>query len=81
MTNHSEVHNLINSSQLRVCQSIIKVIYSAFDRGEYALGVFLDLSNALDFLALKILLNKLEYYGFGNISLKWFESSVSQRKQ
>ena len=28
-----------------------------------------------------MLLDKLEYYGFRNISLKWFESCLTQRKQ
>ena len=90
MRNHLEIHSLINSSQFGfmpkystelACHSIVKDIYSAFDRGEYGLGVFLDLSKAFDSLDRKILLKKLEYYGFRNISLKWFESYLSQRKQ
>ena len=41
----------------------------------------LRLPKAFDSLDRKILLNKLEYYGFRNFSLKWLESYLSQRKQ
>ena len=30
--------------------SIVKDMYSTFDRGEYALGIFLDLSKAFELL-------------------------------
>ena len=44
---------------------IVNSLYDAFDVGETAVGVFLDLAKAFDSLNREILFRKLEYYGIG----------------
>ena len=54
---------------------------NGFDKSEYTLGTFLDLSKAFDTINHKILLEKLEWYGIRGNSLDWFHSYISNRKQ
>ena len=61
--------------------SIAYSLYDAFDRGESAVGVFLDPTKAFDTLDKNILIEKLNYYGVGGVELKWFRSYFSERKQ
>ena len=60
---------------------IVNSLYDAFDVGETAVGVFLDLAKAFDSLNREILFRKLEYYGTGGIELMWFKSYFSDRRQ
>ena len=56
-------------------------ISSAFDRREYAIGVFLDLSQAFDTVNHAILFDKLEHYGIRGLALEWVKSYFSERAQ
>jgi len=51
------------------------------DNDEIPLSVFIDLSKAFDTLDHKILLHKLQFYGFDNISLLWFQNYLTNRQQ
>ena len=70
--NHSTVHALLE---------ITDQIYSKLDDDNCALGVFLDLSKAVDTIDHGILLCKLHNYGFRGIVGDWFSSYLSNRKQ
>ena len=54
-------------------------VSSAFDRGEFAVGVFLDLSKASDTVNFDILFDKLQHYGIRGLPLEWTKSYFSDR--
>ena len=43
--------------------------------------MFIDLAKTFDRVDRKILLIKLEIYGIGGTTLKWFENHLTNRKQ
>ena len=63
-----------NYSTESALHSILSKIYSAFDRNEYCLAVFLDVRKAFDSIDRNILIEKLKYYGFRDSVLSWFKS-------
>lgn len=69
-----------HSSYMALMQLIDHVL-TAKDKGEYSLGIFLDLSKAFDTVNYNILLKKLEHYGFHGNTLKWLHSYVHNRQQ
>ena len=60
---------------------LTKEIHESFNKNEFILGVFIDLSKAFDTVNHDILLTKLPYNGLENRYLKWFTSYLSNRKQ
>jgi len=56
-------------------------VSTSIEKNEFSIGLFIDLSKALNTLNHKILLYKLEYYGIRGAPLKWFESYLSNRQQ
>ena len=56
-------------------------ILSALDKGEYAIGLFLDLQKAFDTVNHDILLKKLYKYGIRGTCLKWLTDYLANRQQ
>ena len=69
---HSTNHALI---------SLVELIKSNLDEGNYTCGVFLDLQKAFDTVNRDILLRKLEHYGIRARANGWFASFLSSRSQ
>ena len=60
---------------------LIDELSDAFDKKQYIIGVFVDLSKAFDTVDHNILLTKIKYYGITNTSHKWLSSYLNNRKQ
>lgn len=56
-------------------------ITSAIDRGEFTVGIFLDLSKAFDTVNHDILFDKLQHYGIRGLALDWIKSYFFNRLQ
>ena len=56
-------------------------IATSVDKGEFAFGIFIDLSKAFDTINHRILLQKLKWYGIKDEPLAWFESYLNGRQQ
>ena len=69
-----------NSTEHAILQ-LTRDITDSFEKGEYTLGVFIDLSKAFDTVDHQILIKKLPYYGTDGTALEWFKSYLSNRKQ
>ena len=68
-------------STTQVLIDVIDTLKRALDRKEYAIGIFLDLEKAFDTICHKILLSKLEFYGFRGHVNNFFKSYLSNRIQ
>lgn len=78
-----EKHQLLSSSQYGFRQAhatehaildMVETIRTNMDRRRFSCGVFIDLKKAFDSVDHKILLDKLNYYGFRGIVNQWFSS-------
>jgi len=85
-----ERHNILTNCQygfrnrksttqalLNQCQ----YLYSKIDNDEYVISLFLDFRKAFDCVDHEILMGKLERYGIRGITLRWFKSYLTERKQ
>ena len=61
--------------------SLTEYIKNSLDNKKFGCGIFIDLQKAFDTVNHHILLTKLEHYGIRGISLAWFKSFLSERKQ
>ena len=69
-----------NSTEHAILQ-LTRDMTSSFEKGEYTLGVFIDLPKAFHTVDHQILIKKLQYYGIECTALEWFKSYLSNRKQ
>ena len=60
--------------------SLMENLIQALEKGEYAVGVFIDLK-AFDTVDHETLLAKLEHFGIRGCALSWFKSYPSNRQQ
>ena len=60
--------------------SIVDDISDSLDRGDYSVGIFIDLNKAFDTVNHHILLRKLEVYGIRGVALGWFRRYSYCRK-
>ena len=68
-------------TQLNMPYFNLQEILQTLEKGDYTLGVFIDLSKAFDIVDHQILIEKLQYYGIDSTALEWFKSYLSNRKQ
>ena len=59
---------------------LIRDVTGSFEKGEYTLGVFIDLSKVFNTVN-QVLIKKLQYYGIDGTAVEWFKSYRSNRKQ
>ena len=56
-------------------------ITDSFEKEEYTLRVFIDLSKAFDTVDHQTLIKRWQYYGIDGTALEWFKRYLSNRKQ
>jgi hypothetical protein len=90
LTNHLQLNKLLHKNQFGFQRNtstehnILKVfnfIGESLNKGNYCIGVFLDLRKAFDTCSHEILLKKLFKLGIRNESLDWFKSYLNNRSQ
>ena len=61
--------------------NFVSRIYLSMDRGEYYMGVFVDLCKMLDSLDRGLVLRKLHHFGLRGTLLEWYRPCFSDRRQ
>ena len=70
-----------NNSTEHAILHLTRDITDSFEKREYTLGIFIDLSKACDTAGHQILIKKLQCYGIDGTALEWSKSYLSSRKQ
>ena len=70
----------VNISTEHAILQLVNNIFSSFEREEYTLGIFIDLTKTFDTADHKILISRL-WYGIKGKMLKWLKSYLNERKQ
>ena len=90
LTSYLDNNSLISDNQYGFRQqrsttaAVLKItdhILHNFDKGNYTIGVFLDLKKAFETVNCSNLLQKLKYLGIKDNALNWFESYLTERQQ
>ena len=90
LTNHLELNKLLNPNQFgfqhgrsteQNLLSVINYISTSLNDGDFCVGVFIDLKKAFDVCSHDILIKKLRHLGVNELSLKWFQSYLANRRQ
>ena len=69
-----------NSTEHAIIE-LVDQLCASFNKNNFTVGIFIDLSKAFDTVDHKILLEKLSHYGIKGKNLTWFKSYLSKRKQ
>ncbi len=90
LTNHLQLNKLLHQNQFGFQRNtstehnLIKVfnfIGDSLNKGNYCIGIVLDLRKAFDTCSHSILLKKLSKLGICNTALGWFSSYLTDRSQ
>ncbi len=90
LTKYIEKYNVLFSGQygfrknMSVSYALIQLlenITDAIDKGEYTVGIFVDLKKAFDTINHNILIQKINFYGVRGLCANWVSSYLENRKQ
>ena len=71
----------VNNSTHHAILNLTDDILTSFEKGQFTLGVFIDLSKAIDTVNHSILLHKFELHGIKGKCLNWFKSYLKHQQQ